>query len=187
MAENVDAIRFGANGRILLAEVGTTAPTTSTSSMPAGWEEVGFISDAGVGLTDGKTSVDVNVWQRFYPVKRKVTNRTFTANFAMRQWDAVTLPFAFGGGSLTEPTAGNFRYEAPEPDDLDDRAMCIEWTEGDVDYRFVIPRGNVSENMTTTIARTAPSDLPIAFGVLGEEGEPPFYFLSNDPALEAAS
>lgn len=187
MAQDPEAIRFGANGRILLAEPGTTAPTDATSEMPDGWEEAGFTSEAGVTLTDGKTVTNVMVWQRFYPVRRHVTDRLFTAAFVLREWNPTTLVFAFGGGELTEESPGNFRYEAPEPEDIDDRAMCIEWLDGDVAYRLVIPRGNVQENMSTTLARSSPADLPITFGVLGEEGEPPFYILSNDPQLEAVS
>ncbi len=62
----------------------------------------------------------------------------------------------------------------------------IEWQDGTKIYRFVVPRGIVTDAVETNFRRGAAADLPITFGVMSETGAQPFYMLTNDPAFAAA-
>ncbi len=183
-AQQTEQIRVGANGKIMVAEVGTTAPASEAAAWPAGWTELGFTNENGVTVTDAKTITDIAVWQLFYPARKVVASRNFTAAFGLREWSEATVSLAFGGGTFEEVTAGHFKYTPPPPEDVDERALGVEWVDGDLIYRLIVPRGLVTENVATQLQRTAAADLPITFGVIGEGGVDPWYLLTNDPALE---
>lgn len=184
MAKDVDDIIVGANGTVWVAPVGTAAPTTPVAVPGAGWLDLGYTSEDGVSLVDGKTVEPIRVWQLFHAARRVVTERETTISFVLRQWGKDQVKLAFGGGTVTEPTAGVFKYEPPNPEDLDERALMIDWADGAKHYRWINLRGNVSDNVESQLVRTAAVDLPIAFGILGTDGVKPWYLLTDDPAFD---
>jgi hypothetical protein len=106
----------------------------------------------------------------------------------MRQWNEETMKLAFGGGSVAH-TAGPPAYHVytpPPPEEIDYRAMVVEFQDGAEEYRIVVPRGMVSSEVEAQLARTAPADLPVTFDFT-PEGRPtpgslptqPWYFVSN--------
>src|SRR3954470_20790486 len=139
MSKDVDEIVVGANGTVWVAPVGTPAPLTPTATPGAGWVDLGFLSDDGVTATDSKTLQDIPVWQLFYPARKIVTARDFTLKFVLRQWSKETVQFGFGGGDVVEQTAqgytGVYRYDPPNPEDIDERALMVDWVDGDKHYR----------------------------------------------------
>ena len=188
MAKDVDQIVVGANGSIHVAPIGTTQPVSEAAAYAAGWVELGYTSEDGVTLTDSKTIEPIPVWQLFYPARRVITDRDFSAAFVLRQWSADTVALAFGGGEVTEVSTGHFKYEPPAPEVIDERALGITWLDGDKTYRLIIPRGVVIENVETKIARGAAADLPVTFGIIGDDaGGAPWYLLTDDPAFEPAA
>lgn len=188
MSGNAEAIVIGANGSVSVAPLGTPLPETIDDTLNAAFLDTGYLSEDGVKQTDGRTVEGIKVWQSLYEVRRFVTAKEFMIAFVMREWNRVTLPLAYGGGTITESPAdsGFFRYDPPPPEQIDERAMVIDWVDGERRSRVVIARGNVSENVESTIARSGPADLPITFNALGEDGELPWYFLSDDPIFADA-
>ena len=134
--------------------------------------------------TDGKTIVDVAAWQSFYAVREIISAREFSRAFVLRQWDRYTIGLAFGGGTFTDQGGGLTKYEPPDPSTLDERACIVDWQDGMKDYRLVVPRCVVTENVETNLTRTAAADLPITLRVLAPTaGADPWYCLTNDPAF----
>lgn len=185
MGKDADEIVVGANGSVYVAEVGATIPASIAVPLGGSWTELGYVTEDGVTWTDGKSLQSIRAWQSFYDLRRIVDSREGMLAFGMMQWDGVTVPLALGGGEITEsaPGSGNFRYTPPDPADIDERAMAVEWTDGDKDYRLIFPKGMVSENVETNIVRTGAAILPITFALLGEEGVEPFILDTNDPAF----
>lgn len=186
MSNNADEITVGANGRVKVADVGTAAAASISEALSASWTELGYINEEGVTFLDGKTVEPIPVWQSFYPPRRIMTEKEASATFGLRQWNAANVQLAFGGGEVVEDAPGEYRYNPPAPGPIDERAMAIEWEDGDKKYRLIIPRGMVSDNVETNIVRTAASDLPIVFGVNGQEGVNPWYLQTDDPAFAPA-
>lgn len=179
----------GADGRVLVAPAGgaTTYPETLAALAPE-WVEVGYITEDGVNFVNGQDVEGVPAWQSFYDLRKLVTGKNTSVEFGMRQWNPVTIKLAFGGGTVSE--AGNVAtYIPPEPGTIDYRAMVIEWEDGGYTFRLVIPRGQVTGEVSSQITRTAASDLPISFEAT-PEGSPdadvesnPWYFLTDHPAF----
>jgi hypothetical protein len=189
MPKSVDEITVGANGSVLVAQPGSDVPDDVDEALGSDWLDLGFTSEAGVQLTDAKTLVEIPVWQLFYPARRIVTARDFRAVFVLRQWAAEQVKLGFGGGEIAEssPGSGLFRYTPPSPEFVDERMVAVEWTDGDKHYRLILLRCMVVENVQTTVARTAASDIPITVGVIGAEGEDPWILDTDDPAFAEAS
>jgi hypothetical protein len=184
MAQDTDQIRVGANGHIYVAAVGTAAPTDIATAWASGWYDLGYTDDDGVTLTDGREIEEIPVWQLLYPARRIVTGRNYTAAFNLRQWNKGTVQFAYGGGTVTT-SGGVYKFTPPAPEVIDERALGIEWADGSLTYRIIVPRGMVTEDVETKLVRSAAADLPITFSVLGEAGVDPWHLLTNDPALAA--
>lgn len=180
MTQTASEIVVGADGSINVAPVGTAAPTDPTSAYSATWKELGFASEAGVKLHDAKTLVNIKAWQSRYTVRRIVTDHDFTAAFALIQWDKVSVPLAFGGGEVTTPTPGVFRYAPPDAAFLDERTLGIDWQDGDKSYRLIIPRGIVQDAVDTELVHAKESELPIVFGVITDGTVDPWYLLTDD-------
>jgi hypothetical protein len=185
MGKDVDEIVVGANGTVWTSPVGTAVPADESAAPGVGWTDLGYVSEDGVTFTDSKTLEKIPVWQLFGPARRIVSERETNLNFVLRQWGLDQVPFAFGGGEVTEPTAGHYKYAPPDPEDVDERALMVDWVDGTKNYRLVIVRGVVSEAVETQLVRTAAADLPIGFSVNDVESGDRWYLLTNDPAFEA--
>lgn len=187
MPKDVDEIVIGANGSVWVAPLGTPVPADESAVPNANWVDLGFTNEDGVTLVDSKTQEVVRGWQSFYALRRFITERDFSAAFVLHQWGPEQVMLAFGGGEFTEPTSGHYRYDPPDPEHIDERMLMVDWIDGDKRYRLVLERGLVTENVETNITRTAAADLPITFGIIGDESGTPWHLLSNDPAFEGAS
>lgn len=189
MGRNVEEIVVGANGSIYSALPGSPLPGSILEPLDteAGWVDLGYASEDGVTWTDGKSMTPIRAWQSFYDLRRIVESREGTASFALMQWNPDTVKLAYGGGDFTEPAAGAYRYHPPAPSDLGETMLAIEWQDGDKDYRLVLPRGNVSDNVETNIVRTEAGMLPITYALLGSDDSDPWYFDTNDPAFAGSA
>ena len=181
--KDVDEIVVGANGTVWTAPVGTVAPADQDAVPAAAWLDLGYVSEDGVTFRDAKTLEIIPVWQLFHPARRIVTARDTNLEFVLRQWGKDQVPFAFGGGAVTSPTVGNFKYTPPSPEEINERALMVDWADGTKNYRLVVIRGMVTDEVSTNLVRSAAADLPIAFGVNGSEAGDPWYLLTDDPAF----
>lgn len=187
MAKETGQIVVGANGTVRVAPVGTAEPADISAAFAAGWVDLGFTSEDGVKFRDTKTVENIPVWQLFYPARKVISERDFQVEFALRQFAGHQVEFAFGGGEVSQDGAGKYRFTPPAPEVIDDRALSVEWVDGDFTFRLIIPKGMVAEDVETQLARATATDLPITFGVIGEDGIDPWYLLTDHPAFVEAT
>lgn len=251
-------ILVAGGGAVWVAPVGTTAPPDSVQPYGTGWQNLGLSDDAGVKLTDSKTVVEITSWENFYDSRRVISKRAFTAATALQQWNWVTLPLAFGGGTLSTPVAGStatisnkavtsnvvtlttsaahgfsvgqyvvitgmadatlngsfvitavgssttfsyalthgdvastsatgtatvgavYKYTPPVAGAIDERALGIDWIDGTRNYRLIIPKGIVSDNVEASLVKNKEALLPITFGATTVDGGTPYSILNND-------
>lgn len=184
--KTADEIVVGANGSIYVAPVGSTIPASIGTALGAAWTELGYATEDGVTWIDGKTLEPINAWQSFYALRRIVTEKEGSIAFQLLQWNGDNVRLAYGGGTVTQPVPGDYRYVPPDPADIDERAMAVEWQDGTKNYRLTFPKGMVTENVETNIVRTGGAILPITFSLLGEAGVEPFILDTDDPAFANA-
>lgn len=182
MSKDAGAVRVGANGTIRVAPVGTAIPDHIDDPFDPAWVDIGYADEDGVAVTDGKTIEAIKAWQSFYPLRRIITERDMMFVFKLLQFAGPQVEFAFGGGSVEARDSG-YRYTPPSPSELDERALAVDWADGDFAYRWVLLRGTVTENVETTLARTDAAKLPITFSLLGEDGTDPWFLDTNDESF----
>lgn len=169
MPVDPNEIVVAGNGRIFVAPVGTAAPTDTATAWPAGWVDLGYATEDGVTISKGRDVTEVRVWQSRLAVRRFVTSETLDVSFSLVQWNADTIPLAFGGGDVV--TAGGVStYTPPESGALDERAVGIEWVDGDRVHRLVLERSMVSDAVETNLNATSPAELPITMSALAVAG-----------------
>jgi len=178
-----DEIVVGANGSVFVAPVGTTEPAMISTVLDAAFVDLGYVNEDGATFLDGKTIEDVNVWQLFYAARKLVTAKEASLAFVLSQWSELTVPLAFGGGVTVMDGAGEYSYTPPAPGTIDERAMILEWVDGIKNYRLIIPRGLVTENVETNLVKTGAAELPITFSIVGTAAGTPWYLQTDDEAL----
>lgn len=184
MAVDADEIVVGANGSVYVAPVGTAGPTDTTTALNASFIDLGYVSDDGVEITPGMDSADINAWQSFYPVRRIVTARTLEISLTLLQWNEDSIELAFGGGSVAT-NVGVYTYTPPSPDEIDYRAMVVEWADDTKNYRLHIPKVLVTDTSSLSLNRTDPAGLALTFSAQGTDGASTFSLITDDPAFAA--
>ena len=185
MAIDTDEVVVGADGAVYVAPVGTAGPTDIATALNASFVDLGYVSEDGVEMTPGVEMNPIPAWQSFYPIRHVVTGRSLELGFSLLQWNEDSIKLAFGGGTVT-PTAGPpayYTYTPPAPEDVDYRALVIEWEDGTKDYRLHIPRALVTDVGSITLQRSDPAGLDLTFSLAAAESGSEFTLITNDPAF----
>ena len=188
MAQDAAELIVASHGDVYVAPVGTALPTTVAGSLNAAFVNLGLITEDGVSSSVSPEIEEFRAWQRRQPVRRELLNQDISVTFALEQWNAETVKFAFGGGTVSEPTPGQFRYDFPDGDDaLDERSMVIDWQDGPTSsYRMVLARGNVTDAVEFQRVRNQLAILPVSFGILApSDDSSPGYLLASDTAFHS--
>lgn len=175
---------IGASGHIYVGPTSATAPTNATTAPAGGYTDIGFTTEDGVRFRDEKTITDINAWQSFYPLKKLVTARASSVAFVMEQWNHLTVPIAFGGGTITG-SGSDFHYVPPDPSVLDERRIIVDILDGDDILRFYLPKVISVETVEAQFARNVAGLLPVTFAVVGVAGEAPWEFFTHDADFSA--
>lgn len=187
--KNATEVVIGANGRVLVAPVGTAPPIDSDGPLNAAFVDLGYASEDGASFTVSRDITEIEAWQSLSPLRRVVNSRAATIGIALRQWSRATVTFALGGGTVTASGVApdiEYKYVPPAPEVIDERALVLEWKDGAKDYRLYFPRGMVTDDVETTIARTEAADLPISFEAMEPAGGGDLFTLfTDDPAFAA--
>lgn len=181
-----DQILVGGASDVFVAPVGTAFPTTITGpddDFGVDWLHLGLTTDNGVKPGGSKTISDVRSSQRFYPTRKIPTAIDETLEMELQQWNAVNIVLAFGGGEITEPSPGIYKYTPPAASFLDERAMLVRVVDGARVDLWGYTRLLNTKAFQTDLVRTKESVLPIGMSLLDPGEEDPWFFLSNDSAF----
>lgn len=185
MTQAAEEVRIGADAQLYVAPVGTTEPTNVTSSLNGAFSSaLGYVSEEGVGITDGKTVTPIGAMQSFYPVRQLVTGKEFSVVFNLLQTNRDTFEVAFGGGTWTDQGSGKTKYSPPDPSEIAEYVLAFDWQDGDINNRLIVPRTSNISPVTMQLARTSAASLPVTLSLLAPaEGADAWYVLTDDPAV----
>ncbi|MEV7137080.1 phage tail protein [Streptomyces tauricus] len=175
---NGKEIRVAGTGRVLVAPAGTTAPVKSDDVWPTGWVELGYTSVDGIKLNKKDKIDPVDTWQSASPGRFIYSDRDLTVKFQLLQMNKSTLSFFMGipATGITQTSVGGtavadtYEFLIPSTPAKDERALGIEFTDGtDAVYRFILPRGQVTETEEMGFTRTGSVKLGVTFTALEAE------------------
>jgi hypothetical protein len=180
----------GKSGQVYFAPIGTVLPKPGdepTAKLNAAFTGTGMLTEDGVTPTFGQEITDYGAWGYTDPVRRDREKQTAQFVFTMQQWNETNLVLAMGG--VVEGTAGKFSYVPPTASEtLGEWSLVIDAVDGDVHQRFVVPRGNSTDDIETVLKRGEPGKLPVTFKALSPEANAPsWYLLSDAPGFAAGS
>lgn len=185
MAQDAENLVVAGTGAVFVAPPGTAEPTLA-DALPADWEDVGLITPGGATLNYNRDETPIRAWGLPSPVLRLVTGREFSVVFTMMEWNAVTLPFFFGGGTLA-PDGLEYTFEEPDTDERNPKALLVRWSYGDEDWQAWAPRGAVGGNAAITLVENATADLPVTWGATPADNTEKFVLRTTSAQIEAVS
>ena len=184
---NPSEIRVAGTGRVLAAPLGTSVPSDLTTAWAAGWKDLGYTTTDGIKFNKKDKIDPVDTWQSVSPARFVYSDRDLTMKFALLQLNEDTLPFFFGGDSVSETATGSkiYRYLVAAEPKKDERMLGVEFADGDsIKYRFVVHRGQVTDTEELSLMRTAAIKLGITFTAMAVDNATPLAtWLMNDPAF----
>lgn len=184
--QNANSAAVGGSGEVYTGAAGSAVPSDVTTPAAA-YVGHGYLSEEGVTTSFSPEIQELGVWQALDPIRRTVTGRESTISFQMAQWDEQSVPFAFGGGSISG--SGPYIYNFPASDAaLEERAIIVDVKDGSETHRFAFGRGNVTEPVETTWNRESLALLPIGFKVLAPAaGGSPGRYITDATSFAAGS
>lgn len=182
MANAPGEIIIAGTGTLYTAPEGTELPQYLSEALDNAFLEHGYLTEDGAKFTDDKTVNQVRAWQSYYPVRTHITEKSGMLEFTMMQWNEENMILAYGGGGVTEPQSGEFRYEPPEPEEVNVVAAVLDMTDGERNFRFTIGRCFVTSSVESTFAKSGPALLPISLEVLDDaDNVKPWRYDTDDP------
>ncbi|MEU6127508.1 phage tail protein [Streptomyces sp. NPDC047123] len=180
---NGKEIRVAGTGRVLIAPAGTDAPANTTVDWDAAkWVDLGYTTTDGIKFNKKDKIDPVDTWQSVSPARFIYSDRDLTVKFQLLQLNKANLAFFMGGGQVVAGAAvpgapaedlKEFTYDLAHTPTADERALGIEFTDGSAKYRFVIPRGQVTETEEISLTRTGAVKLGVTFTALAKNDAAP--------------
>lgn len=180
---NSQAVLIAGRAYLYLAPVGSTEPTDVDSSLAAAWKAVGLFTPDSLAFTTEPQFEEVNSHQSDFPVRRFQTADSATLAVDLQEWNADNIVATFGGGNITNEGGGVYRYNAPLLGTRTEVAAIVEVVDGTKKYRWVFPRCLQIEGVDVQLNKGQEARLPLRLAILGGDATVPFYFLTDDPAV----
>lgn len=178
MAKNQDNIRiFGDDaGGVWVADRGTTGPTDLTVP-PAGFVELGWLSEDGIDETLSQNSEVFRAWQGAAIVRRKVTQSDQTFRFQTLETNAATQGLKYRGREAVV-ASGVATTTIKDQTKSDTRAWVMDMVDGEVTKRYVIPAGDYSRTGTIQHRNSGMTILEFEVTPIGD-----WFEITDDPAV----
>jgi hypothetical protein len=176
-----DQTVIAGTGEVYVAAVGTALPASTSATLAAAFNGLGYHSEDGVSINSSVEIEEHRAWQSKHAIRRERGDEEFQVTFELLQWNEINVPLAFGGGTVTDLGGGQFKYVPPsETDGIEERTLIVDLDDGADRLRLIIPRGTVVEGVESQFARGTMSPLPITFKALEPEtGGDAWHFLTN--------
>lgn len=180
----------GGGGEAYVAPVGTALPAKTGDALNVAFNGLGYHTEDGVSINPSVDIQEFMAWQSKVPIRIDQNSRDFQISFQLLQWNEINLPFALGGGTISEPTAGQFKF-VPLADSAapEERSLIVDIDDGTRRSRIIVPRGTVTDTGEIPFKRGDMSALAVTFKALAPtdgSGSSPWYALFNDSAAFAA-
>ena len=186
MATDTTQILVPGRTEVWLGAVGSTAPASPTATPGTGWFDVGLTTEDSLQFTEEPEFQEVRSAQSDYPTRTFQTKESGTISVDLQQWNEANLRAAFGGGTVTEPTAGVYKFAPPALGSRLETAALIKVTDGTKHYMWIIPRSLQKEGVTSSLSRGGEARLPLKLNIQGGDVGDAWYMITDDDSFAPA-
>ena len=123
-AAEVGAGSAKVTGAIWVAPKGTTLPTDATTALAGTYKLLGFTSDAGVTISESRTTDEIRAWEGRTVVYNTVTEYTESVSFTPIQVNGDVAKLTWGAGNVT--VTSSTLYAKHSAANLDPVCIVIE-------------------------------------------------------------
>lgn len=171
-------IQLGA-GRLYVAPIGTTEPTTASAVLPSAWRAVGY-TEEGTTISVELTNEPINVAEEYDPVLYVMSGRSASVSVSMAEVNRKNLALAMGVGANEANDETSFEPPAPGAE----VAVMLAWDSEDAagvdNVRWVFRQCKV--NGSVEVQRNkAPNKamLPVTWNLEKPASNEPFIVFPN--------
>lgn len=142
---NVSAGKPKIGGAVNVGATSLTAPTNASSTLAAGFTNLGYISEDGLTNANERNSEDIKAWGGDIVLSIQ-DEKTDTFSFTMIEaLSADVLKVYFGDGNVSGTLADGTLKVTVNSDELPEKMWVIDMVgRGNTLHRVVIPRGKVT-------------------------------------------
>jgi hypothetical protein len=184
MSGDTDNPRIWINADVLVAPVGTTAPTNLTGAWNVAFEALGLLSEDG--MTEARDA-DVTDHFAWGGIHIRTTRSKFKRTFVVTALEDNPVVFDLVNPGSEASTTGGVTTRTVKVPESDPRAFGFELVDGAITTRRIIPRGEV-----TAVAEVKSSDsdmtmYQLTITVYADADGVLYTDITNDPQAETGS
>jgi hypothetical protein len=142
MALDSTKVRAAVSGAVSVG-LTTAAPPTGTGGTLTGFQDLGYVSDAGVTEARSRDTNDIRAWQGGALVRTLITSGSLTYNFVLLETKLETVKLFYGATITSTVTDGNFVIIPTSTGGR--QSFVIDVIDGAELIRTYVPQGEVTE------------------------------------------
>lgn len=138
MALDSDNVRVAVSGAVYVAPTGTTAPTSSSSALDAGFTDLGYVSADGITESIDRTTSQIRAWQNGSLVREVTSEGTYSVSMTFIETSEAVLELYYGATN----TSGQFDIDPTSSGGR--QSFVIDVVDGSSVERVYIPAGEIT-------------------------------------------
>lgn len=146
MSKNAGSVRVGQGGEVLVAPVGTAAPTSATSVPNVAFNSLGYIDADGLAMPFDQSTADIRSWEGDL-LRRVVTEATSEFTFTLMETNKTVLETYFGSPAVGGKTEINPMNTGGR------KAWIFDVVDDTENIRYYVPFGEVTARGEITHVR----------------------------------
>jgi len=144
MTLDAQKVRVAVTGAVYAGPTTATAPTSATSSVPAQYNDMGYISEDGVTEAYDEDVQDIQAWQGGAIVRTLISSSKATLAFTMIETKASVLELYHKGSTVESLGVDGYKIDVKSPNVVR-KKFILDVLDGDKHIRIYVPDGEVTE------------------------------------------
>lgn len=146
MALDSDNVIVAVSGAVYVAPTGTTAPTTSSSALDAGFVDLGYVSADGISESIDRSTTQIRAWQNGSLVREVTAEGTYSVSMTFIETNEAVLELYYG----TTNSSGQFDIDPTSTGGR--KSFVVDVVDGSNVERIYIPAGEITALGERTLA-----------------------------------
>lgn len=138
MSNEAGNVRVAITGAVYVGPTSTTAPTSATSALDAGFKELGYVDPDGINTSNDKSTSQIRAWQNSALIRETVTEATTTYTFMLMEAKKDVLETYYGATITNSSVAVNAANTGGR------KSWVFDMIDGTDVQRHYIPEGEVT-------------------------------------------
>lgn len=141
MALTADNVKVGVTGSVYVGPTTTTAPTSATAALDAGFSELGYVSGDGLEEARDRSTNQIRAWQNGDLIREVVTESTATFKFMLMETTKAVIELFYG--SSVSGSGASAKVDVNPSATGGKKSFVFNVVDGTTTVRTYVPVGEV--------------------------------------------